>query len=111
MNPGYARVLFVLGLLVVAAIIAVTRKAWAPSAGHALPSIWRIAKITVAEARRRRVLQAVVVLVVLILFSMTFFSYLSPQEQARMLISGVGVISDKQRVGWGQRIIDHIWPF
>lgn len=31
--------------------------------------------------------------------------------EPRMLISGVGVISDKQRVGWGQRIIDHIWPF
>jgi ABC-type transport system involved in multi-copper enzyme maturation permease subunit len=87
-NPGYARILFVLGLIVVAGIIAVTRKTWAPGAFHALPSIWRIAKITVAEARRRRVLHAVVVLVVLILFSMTFFSYLSPQEQARMLISG-----------------------
>lgn len=88
MNPDYARVFFVLGLIVVAGIIAVTRKTWAPGAFHALPSIWRIAKITVAEARRRRVLHAVVVLVVLILFSMTFFSYLSPQEQARMLISG-----------------------
>lgn len=88
MNPGYARTFFVLGLIVVAGIIAVTRKTWAPGAFHALPSIWRIAKITVAEARRRRVLHAVVVLVVLILFSMTFFSYLSPQEQARMLISG-----------------------
>jgi flagellar L-ring protein FlgH len=31
--------------------------------------------------------------------------------EPRMLISGVGVVSDKQRVGWGQRIIDHIWPF
>ncbi len=30
---------------------------------------------------------------------------------ARMVISGVGVVSDKQRVGWGQRIIDHVWPF
>jgi ABC-type transport system involved in multi-copper enzyme maturation permease subunit len=70
------------------AILAVTRKAWAPALVHAIPSVWRIAKITVAEARRRRVLQAVVVLVVLILFSMTFFSYLSPGEQSRMLING-----------------------
>jgi flagellar L-ring protein precursor FlgH len=30
---------------------------------------------------------------------------------ARVMISGVGVVSDKQRVGWGQRILDHIWPF
>ena len=37
MNPGYARVLFVLGLIVIAAIVAVTRKAWAPGLGHALP--------------------------------------------------------------------------
>jgi ABC-type transport system involved in multi-copper enzyme maturation permease subunit len=66
----------------------VTRGAWLPAAAHAGPSIWRIAKITVAEARRRRVVQAVIILVILILFSMTFFSYLSPQEQARMLISG-----------------------
>lgn len=31
--------------------------------------------------------------------------------EPRMVTSGVGVVSDKQRVGWGQRIIDHIWPF
>jgi len=31
--------------------------------------------------------------------------------EARMLISGVGVVSDKQRVGWFQRIFDHAWPF
>lgn len=77
-----------LGAVIIVAILAVTRKAWAPALVHAIPSVWRIAKITVAEARRRRVLQAVVVLVVLILFSMTFFSYLSPGEQSRMLING-----------------------
>ena len=31
--------------------------------------------------------------------------------EPRMVISGVGVVSDKQKVGWGQRIIDHVWPF
>lgn len=31
--------------------------------------------------------------------------------EAQMLISGVGVVADKQRVGWGQRILDHVWPF
>ncbi len=77
-----------LGAIIVVAILAVMRKLWAPALVHAIPSVWRIAKITVAEARRRRVLQAVVVLVVLILFSMTFFSYLSPGEQSRMLING-----------------------
>ena len=30
---------------------------------------------------------------------------------ARVMISGAGVVSDKQRVGWGQRILDHVWPF
>ncbi|MFB3880697.1 MAG: ABC transporter permease [Armatimonadota bacterium] len=82
------QLLFLIGLFIVIVVLALTRKAWAPALGHALPSVWRIAKITVAEARRRRVLQAVVVLVVLILVSMTFFSYLSPREQSRMLISG-----------------------
>ena len=31
--------------------------------------------------------------------------------EARVTISGFGVISDKQRVGWFQRIFDHVWPF
>lgn len=31
--------------------------------------------------------------------------------EARLEISGVGVVSDKQRVGWFQRLFDHIWPF
>jgi flagellar L-ring protein precursor FlgH len=31
--------------------------------------------------------------------------------EARMEISGYGVISDKQRQGWLTRIIDHIWPW
>jgi len=30
---------------------------------------------------------------------------------ARVEISGVGVVSDKQRQGWLTRIVDHIWPF
>jgi len=76
-----------IGLILVASIIVITRRAWAPALGHSIPSIWRIAKVTVAEARRRRVVQAVIVLVIVILLSMTFFSYLSPQEQSRMIIS------------------------
>jgi len=87
-SAALEKLLFVVGLVIVAAVVAITRRMWAPAAGHALPCIWRIAKITVAEARRRRVIQAVVVLVVMILASMNFFSYLSPQEQSRMLISG-----------------------
>ncbi len=31
--------------------------------------------------------------------------------EARLEISGFGVISDKQRQGWLTRIIDHIWPW
>ncbi len=88
MTPQQLHLLPTIGLLIILAALALMRKLWAPALGHALPSIWRIAKVTVAEARRRRVLQAVVVLVVLILVSMTFFSYLSPNEQSRMLISG-----------------------
>jgi flagellar L-ring protein precursor FlgH len=31
--------------------------------------------------------------------------------EARMEITGYGVIADKQRQGWLTRIIDHIWPW
>lgn len=31
--------------------------------------------------------------------------------EAQVMISGAGVVSDKQRVGWFQRIFDHAWPF
>ncbi len=31
--------------------------------------------------------------------------------EVRMEISGIGVISDKQRQGWFTRIFDHVWPF
>ena len=31
--------------------------------------------------------------------------------EARMEISGFGVVSDKQRQGWLTRIIDHVWPW
>lgn len=88
MSPAVVRITFLIGLVVVAVVLAMTRQRWVPSLVHAFPSVWRVAKITVAEARRRRVIQAVVILVVVILFSMTFFQYLTPSEQARMLISG-----------------------
>jgi flagellar L-ring protein FlgH len=31
--------------------------------------------------------------------------------EAKMEITGVGVVADKQKVGWLTRIIDAIWPF
>ncbi len=88
MNPQVTNILLAAAVVIVVAIIVLTRKVWAGALGHAIPSIWRIAKMTVAEARRMRLLQAVVLLVVLIMASMTFFSQLSPHEQSRMVISG-----------------------
>jgi flagellar L-ring protein FlgH len=35
----------------------------------------------------------------------------SKVAEARVMISGAGVVSDKQRVGWFQRFFDHTWPF
>ena len=87
MNAQLTRLFPLVGLILVAAIIVTTRRMWMPALSHSIPSIWRIAKVTVAEARRRRVVHAVIILVVVILLSMTFFSYLSPQEQSRMIIS------------------------
>jgi len=87
-NPIVTKVILAVGLALIVAAAVVTRKVWLSGIWHAVPSVWRIAKITVAEARRRRVLRAVIALVIVIIISMTFFSYLSPQEQARMLING-----------------------
>ena len=30
---------------------------------------------------------------------------------ARIRYTGMGVLADKQRPGWGTRVLDHIWPF
>jgi ABC-type transport system involved in multi-copper enzyme maturation permease subunit len=87
-SPTIVKLLSVLGGAIIFGILVATARHWVPAAVHAGPSVWRIAKITVSEARRRRVIQAVLMLAVLILISMTFFSYLSPGEQSRMLISG-----------------------
>ena len=51
------------------------------------PASVRVAGITIAEARRRRVLHVALLLVVLILVSSTFFTYMQPGEEAVMLIS------------------------
>lgn len=87
MSAQLTKLFPLIGLILVVAIAVITRRAWIPALSHSIPSIWRIAKITVAEARRRRVVHAVIILVIVILLSMTFFSYLSPQEQSRMIIS------------------------
>jgi len=31
--------------------------------------------------------------------------------EARIELTGEGVVSDKQRVGWLTRILDYVWPF
>jgi ABC-type transport system involved in multi-copper enzyme maturation permease subunit len=93
-NPQISRLILVVGFVVVAAILVVTRAAWLSAVSHGFPSVWRIAKMTVAEARRKRVLQAVVILVILIMLSLTIFSNLSPHEQSRMIIdSGLTTIA------------------
>ena len=32
-------------------------------------------------------------------------------HEARIEITGTGVIADKQRAGWGRRVLDFLWPF
>lgn len=85
MTPQIGKLILFVGAMLVAGILVMTRKAWMGALAHGWPSVWRIAKMTVAEARRKRVLQAVVVLVVLIIASLNIVSYLSPVEQARMV--------------------------
>jgi len=94
MSAQVSKLILMAGLIIVVAVLVLTRRIWGTALTHGLPSIWRIAKMTVAEARRKRVLQAVVVLVILILTSLTFFTYLNPEEQARMIIdSGLTTIA------------------
>jgi ABC-type transport system involved in multi-copper enzyme maturation permease subunit len=88
-----SKLILTAGLVIIAVVLVMTRQVWLGALGHGAPSVWRIAKMTVAEARRRRVLQAVVVLALLFLISPLFFYYLSPHEQSRMVIDcGLGSI-------------------
>lgn len=73
--------------LILVILAAVNFRAWWPTLWHALPAVAKVAGITIAEARRRRVLHVALLLVVLILVSMTFFTYLQPGEEAIMLMS------------------------
>jgi flagellar L-ring protein precursor FlgH len=39
-------------------------------------------------------------------------SVLSTQvADAKIIYTGIGVVAEKQRPGWGQRLFDYIWPF
>jgi flagellar L-ring protein precursor FlgH len=39
-------------------------------------------------------------------------SILSTQiADAKVIYTGIGVVAEKQRPGWGQRLFDYIWPF
>ena len=30
---------------------------------------------------------------------------------AKVIYTGIGVVAEKQRPGWGQRVFDYVWPF
>jgi len=39
-------------------------------------------------------------------------SVLSTQvADAKVMYTGIGVVAEKQRPGWGQRLFDYVWPF
>jgi flagellar L-ring protein precursor FlgH len=39
-------------------------------------------------------------------------SILSTQiADAKVIYTGIGVVAEKQRPGWGQRLFDYVWPF
>lgn len=39
-------------------------------------------------------------------------SILSTQvADAKVMYTGIGVVAEKQRPGWGQRLFDYVWPF
>ncbi len=85
MNSQLSGLLLAAGLIIIAGLLVATRKVWWGAWVHGVPSVWRIAKMTVAEAQRRRVLHALVLVVILIMASISLIRYLSPAEQARMV--------------------------
>lgn len=55
---------------------------------HGIPSVYRIAGMTFAETRRRRILQVIILLATLMLVGMLGITWLSPGEEQKALVSG-----------------------
>jgi ABC-type transport system involved in multi-copper enzyme maturation permease subunit len=82
------------GLIVVVAVIVAARRSIFPASLHAFPTVYRVARMTVAEARRRKVMQVGFILAIGMLLSWRFLSYLSPGEKYKVVIdTGLATIS------------------
>jgi len=86
MNTG-TLIYMVAALLLLAAIILVRRQI-AVGITHGIPTVFRVAGMTFAETRRRRILQAIILLAAVMLVGMLGLTWLSPGEQEKALVSG-----------------------
>jgi len=77
----------VCALLLLAALVLVRRQITFGLL-HGIPSVYRIAGMTFAETRRRRILQVIIFLAALMLVGMLSITWLSPAEAEKALISG-----------------------
>lgn len=86
MNVSY--LIYLVAALLVLAAIFLMRKQFAAGIFHGIPSVFRIAAMTFAETRRRRILQAIIFLAGLMLIGMLGMTWLAPGEGEKALISG-----------------------
>lgn len=86
MTPDQIIYIVVGALLFIALVL--MREQIAAAIIHGVPSVYRIAGMTFAETRRRRILQVVILLSLLVLAGMLSITWLSPSEPEKALISG-----------------------
>ena len=86
MNPVII-IYSVVGLLLLASLI-MLRRPILVGIKHGVPAIYNIAGITFAEARRRRILQVIIMLAAVMLLGMLSITWLSPGESHKAIISG-----------------------
>jgi ABC-type transport system involved in multi-copper enzyme maturation permease subunit len=80
-------VYIICGVLIAAALFLV-RQQFIFGVSHGVASIYRIAGITFAETRRRRILQVVILLAAIMLVAMLTVTHWSPAEAQKAIISG-----------------------
>ncbi|NIM04698.1 MAG: hypothetical protein GTO55_02075 [Armatimonadetes bacterium] len=81
-------VIYIVSAVLVLAALVIARKQIARGLLHGIPSVYRIAGMTFAETRRRRILQVIILLAALMLVGMLGITWLNPGESAKALVSG-----------------------
>jgi ABC-type transport system involved in multi-copper enzyme maturation permease subunit len=83
-----ANLIYVIAGLVAFAVLLLLRKRLIVGFVHGIPSVYRVAGITFAETRRRRILQVVILLAGLMLVGLLAITGFSPAEGEKALLTG-----------------------